>query len=38
VPLPAEIVGEDPEADDVELQERFLSLCKEITGVSFPSS
>lgn len=26
------------EADDVELQERFLSLCKEITGVSFPSS
>lgn len=24
------------EADDVELQERFLSLCKEITGVSFP--
>jgi len=28
----------NPEADDVELQERFLSLCKEITGVSFPSS
>jgi NAD(P)-dependent dehydrogenase (short-subunit alcohol dehydrogenase family) len=26
------------EADDVELQERFLSLCKEITGISFPSS
>ena len=24
------------EADDVELQERFLSVCKEITGVSFP--
>src|SRR3989440_11721741 len=28
----------NPEADDVELQERFLSLCKEITGVSFPSN
>ena len=28
----------NPEADDVELQGRFLSLCKEITGVSFPSS
>jgi NAD(P)-dependent dehydrogenase (short-subunit alcohol dehydrogenase family) len=28
----------NPEADAVELQERFLSLCKEITGVSFPSS
>ena len=27
----------NPEADDVQLQERFLSLCKEITGgVSFP--
>jgi NAD(P)-dependent dehydrogenase (short-subunit alcohol dehydrogenase family) len=26
----------NPEADDVMLQERFLSLCKEITGVSFP--
>lgn len=26
----------NPEADDVALQERFLSLCKEITGVSFP--
>jgi NAD(P)-dependent dehydrogenase (short-subunit alcohol dehydrogenase family) len=24
------------EADDVLLQERFLDLCKEITGVSFP--
>ena len=24
------------EADDVLLQDRFLSLCKEITGVSFP--
>ena len=28
----------NPEADDVELQERFLALCKELTGVSFPSS
>src|SRR6266550_7532943 len=25
----------NPEADDVQLQERFLSLCKEITGVPF---
>jgi hypothetical protein len=24
------------EADDVTLQEKFLILCKEITGVSFP--
>ena len=24
------------EADDVQLQERFLNLCKEIAGVSFP--
>ncbi len=28
----------NPEADDVPLQERFLSLCREITGVSFPES
>ena len=26
----------NPEADDVQLQERFLSLCKEITDTSFP--
>jgi NAD(P)-dependent dehydrogenase (short-subunit alcohol dehydrogenase family) len=26
----------NPEADDVQLQERFLSLCKETTGISFP--
>ena len=26
----------NPEADDVQLQERFLSLCKDITGVPFP--
>ena len=26
----------NPEADDVQLQERFLSLCEEITGVPFP--
>jgi NAD(P)-dependent dehydrogenase (short-subunit alcohol dehydrogenase family) len=26
----------NPEADDVLLQERFLDLCKEITGISFP--
>jgi len=28
-------IGHNPEADDVHLQERFLSLCKEITGVSY---
>jgi len=26
----------NPEADEVVLQERFLSLCEEITGTSFP--
>jgi NAD(P)-dependent dehydrogenase (short-subunit alcohol dehydrogenase family) len=26
----------NPEADDVLLQERFLDLCKEITGIPFP--
>jgi NAD(P)-dependent dehydrogenase (short-subunit alcohol dehydrogenase family) len=26
----------NPEADDVVLQERFLDLCKEITGISLP--
>jgi NAD(P)-dependent dehydrogenase (short-subunit alcohol dehydrogenase family) len=26
----------NPEADDVELQERFLDVCEEITGISFP--
>jgi NAD(P)-dependent dehydrogenase (short-subunit alcohol dehydrogenase family) len=26
----------NPEADDVQLQERFLKLCEEITGVAFP--
>lgn len=26
----------NPEADDADLQERFLILCREITGVSFP--
>jgi len=26
----------NPEADNVQLQERFLNLCEEITGVSFP--
>jgi NAD(P)-dependent dehydrogenase (short-subunit alcohol dehydrogenase family) len=28
----------NPEADDVNAQERFLNLCEEITGVSFPAS
>ena len=26
----------NPEAADVQLQEKFLSLCKQLTGVSFP--
>jgi len=25
------------EADDVQLQEKFLSLCKDLTGISFPN-
>ncbi len=29
-------IRSNDEADDVQLQERFLSLCKEISGVSFP--
>jgi hypothetical protein len=28
--------GHNPEADDVALQDRFFSSCKEITGVSLP--
>jgi NAD(P)-dependent dehydrogenase (short-subunit alcohol dehydrogenase family) len=28
-------IRSNAEADDVQLQEKFLSLCKEITGVSF---
>lgn len=30
------VTRHNPEADDVRLQESFLSLCEEITGVSFP--
>ena len=30
------VARHNPEADDVSLQERFLSLCEEVTGVSFP--
>jgi len=26
----------NPEADDVKLQDRFLEICKELTGISFP--
>jgi NAD(P)-dependent dehydrogenase (short-subunit alcohol dehydrogenase family) len=26
----------NPEADDVQLQEEFLTVCKEATGISFP--
>jgi NAD(P)-dependent dehydrogenase (short-subunit alcohol dehydrogenase family) len=29
------VTRHNPEADDVRLQERFLSLCEEVTGVSF---
>ena len=28
----------NPEADDVQLGERFIKLCEEITGVSFPNN
>lgn len=31
-----EVRHHNPEADDVSLQERFLNVCKEVTGVSFP--
>lgn len=30
------VTHHNPEADDVRLQERFLSLCEQVTGVSFP--
>jgi hypothetical protein len=26
----------NPEADDILLQERFLNLCRETTGISLP--
>jgi NAD(P)-dependent dehydrogenase (short-subunit alcohol dehydrogenase family) len=26
----------NPEADDVQIQERFLTVCKEVTDISFP--
>jgi len=26
----------NPEADDIEIQEKFLNTCKEITGINFP--
>ena len=29
--------GYNPEADDLQLHERFLNMCKEITGIEFPS-
>jgi NAD(P)-dependent dehydrogenase (short-subunit alcohol dehydrogenase family) len=29
--------GYNPEADNVQLQERFLTVCKEATGIVFPS-
>jgi NAD(P)-dependent dehydrogenase (short-subunit alcohol dehydrogenase family) len=29
-------IRSNPEADDVQLQERFLTLCKEVTGIGFP--
>jgi len=31
-----EVSRHNPEADDVDLQERFLDSCKEITGIPFP--
>jgi NAD(P)-dependent dehydrogenase (short-subunit alcohol dehydrogenase family) len=29
-------IRSNPEADDVQLQERFLTVCKEVTGIAFP--
>jgi NAD(P)-dependent dehydrogenase (short-subunit alcohol dehydrogenase family) len=29
-------IASNPEADDVQLQEKFLAVCKEVTGISFP--
>jgi NAD(P)-dependent dehydrogenase (short-subunit alcohol dehydrogenase family) len=29
-------IGSNPEADNVQLQERFLIACKEVTGISLP--
>jgi NAD(P)-dependent dehydrogenase (short-subunit alcohol dehydrogenase family) len=29
-------IRSNSEADDVQLQEKFLTVCKEVTGVSFP--
>ena len=29
-------IGNNPEADHVQLQERFLTVCKEVTGIVFP--
>jgi hypothetical protein len=26
----------NPEANDIKLQDKFLDVCKEITGISFP--
>jgi hypothetical protein len=26
----------NPEANDVQLQERFLNLCRGVTGIAFP--
>jgi NAD(P)-dependent dehydrogenase (short-subunit alcohol dehydrogenase family) len=26
----------NPEADDIELQDKFLTVCKKVTGISFP--
>jgi NAD(P)-dependent dehydrogenase (short-subunit alcohol dehydrogenase family) len=30
-------IRSNPEADDTQLQEAFLSACKEVTGIKFPS-
>jgi NAD(P)-dependent dehydrogenase (short-subunit alcohol dehydrogenase family) len=29
-------IASNPEADDVRMQDKFLTICKEITGISFP--
>ena len=30
-------ISHNAQADDVQLQEKFLSLCKDLTGISFPN-
>jgi NAD(P)-dependent dehydrogenase (short-subunit alcohol dehydrogenase family) len=31
-------IRSNPEADDLQLQEKFMDVCKQITGISFPQN